>query len=335
MTLDVDLPLGRLIALTGVSGSGKSTLARDVLRHECGAQCCSETRAMRRTRGCRRDHRLRAGRARARGGPDAHRQDAALLPATYVGFWDAIRRVFAGTTEAGIRGYTASRFSFNTAGGRCASLRGPGRTHHRDELPAGREDVRATRARGQRFDPETLSIRWRGTFHRRRAGHERGRGRGVLPQPSLDPSSADAAAGGGPGLSHAGTAESDALGRRGAAHQAGHRAGTHPRADAAMPAARGTLYVLDEPTVGLHMADVEKLHRCAAPADRCRQHRAGHRAQPRCDRPGGLGDRPRTRSRTRRAGASSPPARRHGSPASRAHAPARHWPRFLEHRHGA
>src|SRR5207244_9286394 len=51
-------------------------------------------------------------------------------PATYIGFWDDIRRIYAGTTEARIRGYTASRVSFNTAGGRCEPCEGQGLQAH-------------------------------------------------------------------------------------------------------------------------------------------------------------------------------------------------------------
>jgi len=317
--LDIRFPLGRLIAVTGVSGSGKSTLARDVL-YENLRRLVAEHRD--------RPRRKDEGRARnAEGKPTKRGARSSFIihhssfgfagcrsiagweaigrvlevdqtpigktprscPATYVGFWDSVRRLYAETPEARMRGNTASRFSFNTAGGRCEACEGQGlKRIEMSFLP----DVKVTceACRGARFNPETLAVRFKdrsigevllmsvdeaveffsahaSIHHPLTLLQEVGLGYLTLGQQS-------------PTLS-GGEAQRIKL----VTELAKVRA-PHPNP---LPAARGegatmaapqnnplspdwgkrasvrgnnhTLYVLDEPTVGLHMADVEKLLR--------------------------------------------------------------------------
>ncbi|MEO8315175.1 MAG: excinuclease ABC subunit A, partial [Pseudomonadota bacterium] len=250
--LDVELPLGRLIALTGVSGSGKSTLALDVLQPEL-------VRALGKSRAKPQLCKAMPGVERIVRVLEVDQtpigKTPRSCPATYVGFWDAIRRLFAVTTEASIRGYTAGRFSFNTEGGRCTACDGQGvRTVEMNFLP----DVKVTCdvCKGQRFDSETLSVLWRGKsigdvlamsvddaveFFRSNASihhalqlmQEVGLGYLTLGQQS-------------PTLS-GGEAQRLKLVTELA------RIRPDPGASG------GAFYILDEPTVGLHMADVERL----------------------------------------------------------------------------
>ena len=252
--LDVRIPLGRLVVITGVSGSGKSSLARDVLYANLRASINVKSppapigaRALRGVNGIARV--LEVDQTPIGRTPRS-------CPATYVGFWDDVRNVFAGTSEARVRGYASSRFSFNTSGGRCPECDGAGqRTIEMSFLPDVK--VRCERCGGSRFDRETLEIQWRGrsvgdvlamnvedavAFF---AAHPKirrplqlladvGLGYLTLGQPS-------------PTLS-GGEAQRIKLVTELA------RLTDSPRARPGH-----TLYVLDEPTVGLHMADVEKL----------------------------------------------------------------------------
>jgi len=258
--VSVRFPLGRLIGITGVSGSGKSTLARDVLYRNL-ADALASARKHRGTGGfptfgCRKvegwrhiDRVLEVDQTPIGKTPRS-------CPATYVGFWDAVRRLFAEVPEARMRGYTASRFSFNTPGGRCETCEGQGlRKIEMSFLPDVK--VPCETCHGARFDTETLAVRFKGRsagevlamsvdeavdfFSAQPAIHrclkllqDVGLGYLTLGQQS-------------PTLS-GGEAQRIKLVTELA--KVGGRTGAHH-----------TLYVLDEPTVGLHMADVEKLVR--------------------------------------------------------------------------
>jgi len=265
---DVRIPLGRLVVITGVSGSGKSTVARDVLYANLRRLLAADGAAR---RGGRRAAAARlVGCAAVRGLEHLDRvlevdqtpigKTPRSCPATYIGFWDEIRRIYAGTTEARIRGYSASRFSFNTAGGRCEACEGQGvKTIEMSFLPDVK--VLCDVCAGQRFNSETLAVRWREAsigdvlamdvddaveffaahprvHHALKLLQDVGLGYLTLGQPS-------------PTLS-GGEAQRIKL-----VTELAKVRDTVARGPRQNP--RHTLYVLDEPTVGLHMADVEKL----------------------------------------------------------------------------
>ncbi|MDB5886094.1 MAG: UvrA family protein, partial [Polaromonas sp.] len=167
----VDVPLFRLVAVTGVSGSGKSTLARDVLLANVHAGV-----ALRSTRAGRElddagQHPTWTGCQSVEGYAAVDRvlevdqtpigKTPRSCPATYIGFWDTIRKLFADTLEARARGYAAGRFSFNTGEGRCPTCEGAGvRTIGMSFLPDVK--VLCETCHGARFNPETLAVTWRG-----------------------------------------------------------------------------------------------------------------------------------------------------------------------------
>ncbi len=263
------VPLKRLVAITGVSGSGKSTLARDVLL--TNVQVAVQKRSTKAGRDA-----LDAGEkiewTGCEGIEGFETIDRVLevdqtpigktprsCPATYIGFWDTIRKLFADTLEAKARGYAANRFSFNTGEGRCPGCEGQGiRTIGMSFLPDVK--VLCETCKGARFNPETQAVTWRGKnigdvlqmevdeavdffaampviAHPLQLLKDVGLGYLTLGQPSPTLSGGEAQR---IKLVTELSKVRDDITKRG--QKVPH-----------------TLYVLDEPTVGLHMADVEKL----------------------------------------------------------------------------
>ena len=267
--VNVKIPLQRLVCVTGVSGSGKSTLVRNVL-YENLKSVVGRGRRARRAQSVGPCPPLN-GCEQIRGMEHVARVlevDQAPIgktprscPATYVGFWDDIRKLFASTPEAKMRGYGPSRFSFNVASGRCPECEGQGlKRIEMSFLP----DVSVTcdACRGKRFTPETLAVLYKGKsigdvlnmsveeavdfFGAHRHIHhslnlleEVGLGYLTLGQQS-------------PTLS-GGEAQRIKL-----VTELAKAKGEESDVARLKP---GALYVLDEPTIGLHMADVEKLIR--------------------------------------------------------------------------
>jgi excinuclease ABC subunit A len=281
------MPLSRLVAITGVSGSGKSTLARDVLMTNLLDAVGRSVLSSPATRRARKAAQAEVPDAKAPRKLDVKHDwhgcdsvsgweaiDRVLevdqtpigktprsCPATYIGVWDTIRKLFADTLEARARGYTASRFSFNTGDGRCPACEGQGvRTIAMSFLPDVK--VGCDVCHGQRFNAETLAVTWRGKnigdvltmeideaveffgamnsiAHPLQLMKDVGLGYLTLGQPSPTLSGGEAQR---IKLVTELSKVRDDVTRRG--QKAPH-----------------TLYVLDEPTVGLHMADVAKLIR--------------------------------------------------------------------------
>jgi excinuclease ABC subunit A len=258
--VDVALPLARLVCVTGVSGSGKSTLIREVLEDNLARLV-----AARRGQVPKLTH-LKSLKGWQGIGRVLEVDQTPIgktprsCPATYVGILDEIRKLFAATPEARLRGYDASRFSFNAAGGRCEGCDGQGlKKIEMSFLPDVR--VECERCRGRRFNQETLAVQFRG------------RSIGDVLTMTVDSAHEFFAA--QPKIHHPLTLLRDvglgylALGQPSPTLSGGEAqrvklvtelAKVRPESLRARPSAP-TLYVLDEPTIGLHIADVEKLAR--------------------------------------------------------------------------
>jgi len=158
--LTVRFPLGRFVAVTGVSGSGKSTLIRECLLPTLtSALKTRNPKSKTRTASHITGHEGIAAVYEVDQTPIGRTPRS--IPSTYVGFFDDIRQLFALTPEARIRGYSASRFSFNSAQGRCPECEGAGVTKlEMNFLPPA--FVRCETCQGSRFNRETLDIEYAG-----------------------------------------------------------------------------------------------------------------------------------------------------------------------------
>ena len=246
--IDVDIPVGVFICITGASGSGKSTLVNEILYKKLYSLY--------------RDSRTLYGAHDELGGHE-HVSDVISIdqspigrsprsnPATYIGFYDNIRKLFASTPLAVERGYTASRFSFNVKGGRCEECHGEGTITTKLHFMPDVEVVCPT-CKGARYNEDTLDATYNGRnisevlnmsieegvefFADQRLIHHK---LNVLYQLGM----------GYLQIGHPATILSGGEAQRiKLASELGKiKRGKH------------NLYILDEPTTGLHIADIQKL----------------------------------------------------------------------------
>jgi len=252
-SVDVEFPLGRMIAVTGASGSGKSSLINEVLFKALWKRLV-DTRT------------LPGGHDGIDGVEHVHRvvnidqspvgRNSRSNPATYIGFYDTIRELFAAAPASVERGYTPGRFSFNVKGGRCEECQGEGViTTQLYFMP----DVEVTCAvcKGARFSAETLDVTVRGKTIT-----------DVLNMPIEEGVAFFASE---PAISKKIAVLNDlglgylTLGQSATTLSGGEAQRIKIAAELSkLQKSKHTLYILDEPTTGLHLADVERLLECLA-----------------------------------------------------------------------
>jgi excinuclease ABC subunit A len=261
--IDVEIPLGQLVCVTGVSGSGKSSLVGDVLEPELRRRLAggSDTE---------RDDSGNTGSGGASGPvgtftaiEGAEQLDKVIVidqspigrtprsnPATYVKVWDDIRKLFTMLPDAKKRGWKAGRFSFNVAGGRCEACEGNGSTRLDMDFLA---DVWVTceQCGGARFAKDTLEVRWKGKNVAELLNMEIGEARELFADAPDIARKLETLCDVGLDYLH--------LGQPSPTLSGGEAQRVKLSRELAKRSTGKTLYILDEPTTGLHMADVRQL----------------------------------------------------------------------------
>lgn len=245
--IDVAFPLGILTVVSGVSGSGKSTLVNDILAKELSARL-------------HRSHEIPGAHENIEG--IKHLDKAIIIdqsaigrtprsnPATYTGVFTPIRELFAGTPESNIRGYKAGRFSFNVKGGRCENCHGDGvikiEMHF---LP----DVYVTCdvCKGKRYNREALEIKYKGSTISDVLGMTVEEAAKFFENIPTIARKLDTIVDVGLGYIK--------LGQPATTFSGGEAQRIKLASELARRATGKTLYILDEPTTGLHSADVKRL----------------------------------------------------------------------------
>ncbi|MEO5780560.1 excinuclease ABC subunit UvrA [Arthrobacter oryzae] len=268
-TLDADFPLGVLTAVTGVSGSGKSTLVSQVLAEVVGSRLHPETWEAETSAPAEGGDAVSAGSGAPREpltvGPvsgldrvdrlvQVDQKPIGRTPrsnlATYTGLFDAVRKEFAATDQARARGFGAGRFSFNVAGGRCETCQGEGFVAVELLFLPGSYGP-CPECKGARYNPETLAVTYRGKNVAEVLGMTVDAAADFLDQVPAAARSLRTLREVGLGYLRLGQP---------ATELSGGEAQRIKLATELQRAQRGhSLYLLDEPTTGLHPADVELL----------------------------------------------------------------------------